>query len=149
MTISYVNLTNQPDPNYDVFHDNTRQRSPRVYYKATASNGRVALRGSWQDRYSHAVIKVDEGEFPNQLIGWATYSRSEQLAKRNLTRYTNLYSEKYGEKNYRFELVQLEQITAREFRKYKSLQKKSVKDYRRNLEIKELQQEGETNADTE
>ena len=141
-------LFRSPDPTYDVFHDNTRQRNARVYYKATASNGRVALRGSWQDRYSHAVIKVDEGEFPNQLIGWATYSRSEQLAKRNLTRFTNLYSDKYGDKVYRFELVQLEQITAREFRKYKSLQKKSLNDYYKKLQD-ELQQKGETNADTE
>ena len=112
-------------PEYDVFHDNTRQSIPRIYYKAEASNGRVGLRGSWRDVYTHAVIQVDnEQRYDNELISYVTYHSSLQLAKRRLTSLTNYYANNPNSENFVFEIVELQKITAKEFRKYKALQKK-------------------------
>lgn len=148
MTIQYLHLTNEPDPSYDVFHDNQRERSPRIYYRAQASNGRVALRGSWRDVYSHAVVQVCDEQFQDELISWATYHSSEQLAKRRLTYLTNAYSKKYGDDTYSFELIKLEKITAKEFRKYKALQKKGLNKYA-ELRRQQLIDHTGINPDTE
>lgn len=102
-----------------------KKHTPRTYYKATASNGVFALRSSWRDMYSHACIKVEtQILFDNQLT-YATYHSTEKLAERNVKSYT-----KYYEGRIKFELVELERITAKEYRRLKRLEQKSLKEYR-------------------
>ena len=58
-------------------------RKPRTYYHAVATtNGAQALRGSGEDRYTHAVVMV-QVNYPNEL-SWATFHSSKQLATRQL-----------------------------------------------------------------
>lgn len=107
-------------------------RTPRTYYHAVASNGAQALRGSHDDRYTHAVVMV-KVDYPNQL-SWATFHGSEQLAKRQITNNRNWQKKSieqgstYGTDR-EWEVVKLEKITAKEFRAIKSADLKANKDH--------------------
>ena len=107
-------------------------RTPRTYYLAVASNGAQALRGSGDDRYSHAVVMTTIN-YPNEL-SWATFHASEQLAKRQITSNRN-YQKKsiasghtYGNDR-EWEVVKLEKITAKQFRAIKSADLKANQEY--------------------
>ena len=109
------------------------QRKPRTYYHATATNGAQALRGSGDDRYTHAVV-MTLVNYPNEL-SWATFHSSEQLAKRQLTTNRN-YQKKYQESGATYygsgrewELVPLKKITAKEFRSIKKADQIAMNEY--------------------
>ena len=109
------------------------QRKPRTYYVAVASNGAQALRGSGDDRYTHAVV-MTVINYPNEL-SWATFHASEQLAKRQLTTNRN-YQKKYQESGATYygsgrewELVPLKKVTAKEFRAIKKADSKANDEY--------------------
>lgn len=107
------------DPRYE------KRYEPRTYYKATASNGVFALRSSWRDMYNYACVKVEtQILFENQLT-YATYHSTEKLAERNVKSYN-----KYYEGRIKFELVELERLTASEYRRLKRLEQKHLKEYR-------------------
>ena len=108
------------------------QRKPRTYYVAVASNGAQALRGSGDDRYTHAVV-MTVINYPNEL-SWATFHASEQLAKRQLTSNINWQKKSiengftYGN-NREYEVVQLKKVSAREFRAIKVADRKANTEY--------------------
>lgn len=108
------------------------QRIPRTYYVAVATNGAQALRGSAEDRYSHAVV-MTAINYPNEL-SWATFHASEQLAKRQLTSNIN-YQKKSNEGGYGYytgrewEVVPLKKITAREYRAIKKADRIALNEY--------------------
>ena len=94
----------------------------RIYYKATASNGAVALRGSWQDKYSHACIRVTFDECYENQLTYASFHARQDLAQR-ATNYANKNTEN------KFECVALEQISAKEFNRLRRLDNKNRKKY--------------------
>ena len=108
------------------------QRKPRTYYVAVASNGAQALRGSGDDRYSHAVVMTTI-DYPNQ-ISWATFHASEQLAKRQITSNRNWQKKSiengstYGS-NREWEVVPLKKVTGKEFRAIKVADRKTNTEY--------------------
>jgi hypothetical protein len=110
------------------------ERKPRTFYVAVATNGAVALRGSGQDRYTHAVVMTTI-DYKNQ-ISWATFHASEQLAKRQITSNRNWQKKSiengssYGS-NREWEVVPLKKVTAREFRAIKVADKKANTEYTR------------------
>jgi hypothetical protein len=99
---------------------------PRTYYHALASNGAQAVRGSHDDRYTHAVVMTSIS-YPNQL-SWATFHGSEQLAKRQITSNRN-YQKKAGDSHYwnnrEWEVVPLVKITAQQYRAIKKVDSKA------------------------
>lgn len=98
--------------------------SKRTYYRATASNGSFALRSSWRDMYNYACVKVEtEFAFDNQLT-WATFHSTENLAERNVKSYNKGY-----EGRAKFECVELERLSAKEYNRLKRLELKSRKEY--------------------
>jgi hypothetical protein len=108
------------------------QRKPRTYYHAVATNGTQALRGSGEDRYTHAVVMV-EVNYPNEL-SWATFHASEQLAKRQIT--TNRNWQKKSEESgstygtgREWEVVPLKKISAKEFRAIKKADQIAMNNY--------------------
>jgi hypothetical protein len=108
------------------------QRKPRTYYVAVASNGAQALRGSGDDRYTHAVVMTSIN-YPNEL-SWATFHASEQLAKRQITSNRNYQkkSKEHGSsywENREWEVVPLKKVTAKEFRTIKTTDKKASDEY--------------------
>ena len=108
------------------------ERKPRTYYHATATNGTQALRGSGDDRYTHAVV-MTETNYPKEL-SWATFHSSEQLAKRQFTSNINWQKKciengsTYGS-NREWEVVELKKITAKEFRGIKKADTKACNEY--------------------
>jgi hypothetical protein len=109
------------------------QRKPRTFYVAVASNGAQALRGSGDDRYTHAVV-MTAINYPNEL-SWATFHASEQLAKRQITsnrnnqkKYAESNSSYYGS-NREWEVVPLKKVTAKEFRTIKTADRKANTEY--------------------
>jgi hypothetical protein len=110
------------------------QRKPRTYYHAVATNGAQALRGSGEDRYTHAVVMTTTN-YPNEL-SWATFHGSEQLAKRQLTTNNNYKKTASGETGYysyyavaEWEVVPLKKVSAREFRAIKTADKKASAEH--------------------
>jgi hypothetical protein len=109
-------------------------KKPRTYYVAVASNGAQALRGSGDDRYTHAVVMTTIN-YPNEL-SWATFHGSEQLAKRQITSNRNHQKTASGETGYynywegrEWEVVQLKKVTSKEFRAIKIADKKANTEY--------------------
>ena len=108
------------------------QRKPRTFYVAVATNGAVALRGSGDDRYSHAVVMTTIN-YPNE-VSWATFHASEQLAKRQITSNRNWQKKSiengstYGS-NREWEVVPLKKVTAKEFRAIKIADRKANTEY--------------------
>ena len=108
------------------------QRKPRTYYVAIATNGATALRGSGDDRYTHAVVMV-QINYPNEL-SWATFHASEQLAKRQLTSNVNWQKKSiengstYGS-NREWEVVPLKKVSGKEFRAIKIADRKANTEY--------------------
>ena len=108
------------------------QRKPRTYYVAVASNGAQALRGSGDDRYTHAVVMTTIN-YPNEL-SWATFHASEQLAKRQFTSNVNWQKKSiengstYGS-NRQWEVVPLKKVSAKEFRAIKVTDRKANTEY--------------------
>ena len=108
------------------------ERKPRTYYHAVASNGAQAVRGSEEDKYTHAVV-ITTINYPNELNS-ATFHGSEQLAKRQLTSNHN-YQKKSLEggysywQNYTWEVVPLKKITAKEYRAIKKADRLALDEY--------------------
>jgi hypothetical protein len=108
------------------------QRKPRTFYVAVATNGAVALRGSGEDRYTHAVVMTSI-DYTNE-VSWATFHASEQLAKRQITSNRNWQKKSiengstYGN-NREWEVVPLKKVTAKEFRAIKVTDKKAHDEY--------------------
>lgn len=105
---------------------------PRTYYHAVATNGAQALRGSHDDRYSHAVVMINL-DYPNQL-NWATFHGSEQLAKRQITNNRNWQKKSIAQgstynTNREWEVVKLEKITAKQYRAIKSADRKANNEW--------------------
>lgn len=130
------------------------QRKPRTFYVAVASNGAQALRGSGDDRYTHAVVMTSI-EYPNE-VSWATFHASEQLAKRQITSNRNWQKKSiengssYGS-NREWEVVQLKKVTSKEFRAIKTTDKKAHDEWtKKSVQFSTglfVEQEGElTNA---
>ena len=130
------------------------QRKPRTFYVAVASNGAQALRGSGDDRYTHAVVMTSI-EYPNE-VSWATFHASEQLAKRQITSNRNWQKKSiengssYGS-NREWEVVQLKKITSKEFRAIKTTDRKAHDEWtKKSVQFSTglfVEQEGElTNA---
>ena len=111
------------------------QRKPRTYYVAIATNGATALRGSGDDRYTHAVVMTTI-KYPNEL-SWATFHASEQLAKRQLTSNVNWQKKSiengsaYWESR-EWEVVPLKKVSAKEFRAIKVADSKANTEYTKN-----------------
>jgi hypothetical protein len=107
-------------------------KKPRTYYHAVALNGAQALRGSGEDRYTHAVVMV-QINYPNEL-SWATFHSSKQLATRQLVSNENWQKKcvengsTYGS-NREWEVVQLKKVTSKEFRAIKIADKKANTEY--------------------
>ena len=130
------------------------QRKPRTFYVAVATNGAVALRGSGEDRYTHAVVMTSI-DYPNE-VSWATFHASEQLAKRQITSNRNWQKKSiengssYGS-NREWEVVQLKKVTSKEFRAIKTTDKKAHDEWtKKSVQFSTglfVEQEGElTNA---
>ena len=81
-------------------------RKPRTYYLAVTSTGLKFVRGSCEDKYTHAVV----------------YRRFD-LDKKNFNRY------KKQENEYEYELVELQKINAKEVRQIKKITKKEYNEY--------------------
>ena len=107
------------DPRYE------KRIIPRTYYKATASNGAVALRGSHRDMYDYACIRVEvetEILFDNQLT-WASFHRTKELAQR-ICNSANKHTQSGS-----YEVVQLERISAQEHNRLRRLNNKGRNNY--------------------
>ena len=108
------------------------QRKPRTYYHAVALNGAQALRGSGEDRYTHAVVMV-QINYPNEL-SWATFHSSKQLATRQLVSNENWQKKSvengstYGS-NREWEVVPLKKVSGKEFRAIKVADRKANTEY--------------------
>ena len=99
-------------------------KTPRTYYLAVTSTGLKFVRGSCDDKYTHAVVCSKAPHFRPQQIetyGWC-HSRSD-LAKRNFNRC------KKQEGEYEYELVELQKINAKEVRQIKKITKKEYNEY--------------------
>jgi hypothetical protein len=121
--------------------DTQYEKKPRVYYLATTTNGMKFVRGSWKDRYTHAVVCSQSEHFrPNQIETWGTCHGRLDLAQRTFNRYNKTqYTSRY-------ELVEFVKITAKEFRAIKRQTKKEYQEYReaRDKEIQEEEKETES-----
>jgi len=108
------------------------QRKPRTYYHAVALNGAQALRGSGEDRYTHAVV-MTAINYPNEL-SWATFHSSKQLATRQLVSNENWQKKSvdngstYGS-NREWEVVPLKKVSGKEFRAIKIADRKANTEY--------------------
>lgn len=125
------------------------QRKPRTYYHAVSLNGAQALRGSGEDRYTHAVVMV-QINYPNEL-SWATFHASEQLAKRQITsnrnsqkKYEESRADYYGSGR-EWEVVPLKKVSAKEFREIKKADIKAHDEWTKNS----IQKHTGITADTE
>jgi len=108
-------------------------RKPRTYYHAVATtNGAQALRGSGEDRYTHAVVMV-QVNYPNEL-SWATFHSSKQLATRQLVTNENWQKKSIenGSSHWEgraWEVVELKKITAKEYRAIKKADQIAMNNY--------------------
>ena len=108
------------------------QRKPRTYYVAVATNSATALRGSGDDRYTHAVV-MTAINYPNEL-SWATFHSSKQLATRQLVSNENWQKKSvengstYGS-NREWEVVPLKKVSGKEFRAIKIADRKANTEY--------------------
>ena len=103
-------------------------RKPRTYYLAVTSTGLKFVRGSCEDKYTHAVVCSKAPHFRPQQIetyGWC-HSRFD-LAKRNFNRYKKFREQQGNE--YEYELVELQKINAKEVRQIKKITKKEYNEY--------------------
>jgi len=124
-------------------------RTPRVYYLGVASNGAQVIRGSCDDRYSHAVMGTSPMRYPNELL-YGTFHARLDLAKRQLTSNYN-WKNKNPENDYladrEWEVVELKKITAKEARQIKKLDSKLYKEWQIATEGKETEQENTNDND--
>jgi hypothetical protein len=108
-------------------------RKPRTYYHAVAiTNGAQALRGSGEDRYTHAVVMV-QVNYPNEL-SWATFHSSKQLATRQLVTNENWQKKSIenGSSHWEgraWEVVELKKISAKEYRAIKKADQIAMNNY--------------------
>ena len=110
-------LLNMPTPYW--------KQQTRTYYHAVASDGSQAVRGSGQDKYTHAVVQTSpmyKGE-----LSWATFHGSLQLAKRQLT--SNINWTKKSNRDETYEVVELKKVTAKEVRQIKKSANEAHKAY--------------------
>lgn len=111
------------ETNKDLFNPLWEKKTHiRVYYKATASNGSIALRGSWQDRCSHACIRLETEYLWDNQLGYASFHITRELAQR-ATNYGNKHTK------HKFECVELERISAKEFNRLRRLNNKGRNKY--------------------
>jgi hypothetical protein len=108
------------------------QRKPRTYYHAVALNGAQALRGSGEDRYTHAVVMV-QINYPKEL-SYATFHSSKQLASRQLVTNENWQKKSISEgsswwEGREWEVVELKKISAKEFRAIKKADQVALNNY--------------------
>jgi hypothetical protein len=123
--------------------DAKHERKPRVYYLATTTSGMKFVRGSWIDKYTHAVVCDYHPQWrENQSETWGTCHGRKELAER---RFKNWQKYKKNNTDYQtvFELVELVKITAKEFRAIKKQTKKEYQEYREARD-KEMQEETES-----
>jgi hypothetical protein len=108
-------------------------RKPRTYYHAVATtNGAQALRGSGEDRYTHAVVMV-QVNYRNEL-SWATFHSSKQLATRQLVTNENWQKKSIenGSSHWEgraWEVVELKKISAKEYRAIKKADQIAMNNY--------------------
>jgi hypothetical protein len=124
-------------------------RKPRTYYLAVTSTGLKFVRGSGDDKYTHAVVCSKAPHFRPQQIetyGWC-HSRFD-LAKRNFNRYKKFNEEEENE--YEYELIELQKITAKEVRQIKKITKKEYKEHYEqfNVQNNQLTEKENTNDNT-
>ena len=121
-----------------------RTRKPRTYYLATTSTGMKFLRGSWQDVYSHAVVCSKSPHFrPHQVETYGSCSSRENLAKRSFNRH-----KKHPQEGWEWELIELQKVTAQEFRAIKRASKKEWEQHRKEtLERLEKRRQEESLAE--
>jgi hypothetical protein len=97
------------------------QKTPRTYYLGVTSTGLKFVRGSCDDRYSHAVLTTTSNHFyTNQPTTWGTCHARLDLAKREYNRcnnYKKKFPDRAGETSW--EIVELQKITAKEVRAIK------------------------------
>jgi len=94
---------------------------PRTYYLATASNGLKFVRGSSEDKYSHAVVcSKSPYHLANQVETYGTCHGRYDLAKRTFNSYNKNIQE-----GWEYELVELVKVTAKEVRAIKKAQRLS------------------------
>jgi len=94
---------------------------PRTYYLATTSNGLKFVRGSHDDRYSHAVVcSKSPYHLANQVETYGTCHGRYDLAKRTFNSYNKNIQE-----GWEYELVELVKVTAKEVRAIKKAQRLS------------------------
>jgi hypothetical protein len=108
------------------------QRKPRTYYHAVALNGAQALRGSGEDKYTHAVVMVNVN-YPKEL-SYATFHSSKQLATRQLITNENWQKKSIAQgsswwEGREWEVVELKKISAREYRAIKKADSKACDEY--------------------
>ncbi len=117
----------------ELLNDVGFHRKPRTYYHAIATNGAQALRGSGEDRYTHAVVQV-KINYPKEL-SWATFHGSKQLAQRQLVTNENWQKKSiesgasYWTEGREWEVVELKKISAKEYRAIKKADSKALDEY--------------------
>ena len=115
-------------------------RTPRTYYLAVASNGAQVLRGSADDKYTHAVVNL-KMLYPN-AITYGTFHARDELAKRQCTSNKNA-KKRYSNNSWgNWEVVTLQYVTAKQAREIKKADMKRYAEWRlKENELKELQAE--------
>jgi len=107
----------------------TYERPQRVFYLATTSTGYKFVRGSWIDKYSHAVVCSKAPHFrPNQIETYGWCHGRKDLADRNFKRMKKFDDDNGNE--YAHELIELVKITAKEARAIKKEAKKQYEQWR-------------------
>lgn len=92
------------------------------YFLATTSTGLQVVRGSTSRSYSYACVATARSEW-----GWVTnlWSSRKDLAERN----KRSYDKAYKDSGISFEVVETQEITAKEARKIKKQIWKEIEDY--------------------
>jgi hypothetical protein len=106
----------------------TYERPKRVFYLATTSTGYKFVRGSWIDKYTHAVVCSKAPNFrPDQIETYGSCHARKDLAQRNFNR---LQKFNRGEFGYEYELIELVKISAKEVRAIKKQSKNEYEQWR-------------------
>ena len=104
------------------------ERKPRTYYIATTSTGLKFIRGSHDDRYTHAVVCTKAPHFkPEQIETYGWCHARKDLAVRNFNKQKKFSAEK--DNKYEYELIELQKITAKEVREVKKQAKKQYQQW--------------------
>jgi protein tyrosine phosphatase len=103
-------------------------RTPRTYYLATTSTGLKFIRGSHDDRYTHAVVCTKAPHFkPEQIETYGWCHARKDLAVRNFNKQKKFSAEQ--DNKYEYELIELQKITAKEVREVKKQAKKQYQQW--------------------